>query len=160
MPGRRAILLVAVLLTAAPVSAVEPLSLAFSGGVSNFNKTPTWIEVGAEVRTPTNVWGLAMVGGLSVNQGRAVWIFGGVRRDFSISKSWIVTPAFAVSIYEQGDGKDLGGPVEFRSALEIGYQWPSRKRLALVIYHLSNAGIYDQNPGMNSLALTYSFPLD
>ncbi len=48
---------------------------------------------------------------------------------------------------------------EFRSALELGYEWANRKRLALAIYHLSNAGLYDRNPGSNSLILTYSFPL-
>lgn len=154
------LLLLVLLLAAAPIAAVEPLSLAFSGGVSNFNKSETRFELGSEVRFPTDLWGLAVATGLYVNHDRSAWVFAGLRRDFSLfDSSWIVTPAFAVSLYSQGDGKDLGGPIEFRSALEIGYEWPSRRRLAFAIYHLSNAGIYDRNPGMNSLILTYSFPL-
>jgi lipid A 3-O-deacylase len=147
------------LLWAVPLAAEEPQSLAFSGGVSNFNKSEKRVELGFEYRHPIQVWGMAVAAGLTVNDDKSVWVFGGLRRDFSLSGSWIITPAFAITLYEQGDGKDLGGTLEFRSALEIGYEWQSRRRLAFVIYHLSNAGIYDHNPGMNSLILTYSFPI-
>ena len=155
---RWSILLILVL-AASPAVAVEPFSLAFSGGVSNFNKSEKRVEAGFEVRLPTELWGLAVATGMSVNDDRSAWVFGGLRRDLHLSKSWIVTPAFAVSHYHQGDGKDLGGPLAFRSAVEIGYQWPSQKRLAFAIYHLSNASIYSHNPGMNSLILTYSLPV-
>jgi hypothetical protein len=155
---RAAILLTLASLAAATSSAQEHVSLAFSGGVSNFNKSEKRIEVGVEYRRPIDVWGMA-VAGFTVNDDKSAWVFGGLRRDFSLGGPWIITPAFAIALYEQGDGKDLGGPLEFRSALEIAYQWPSRKRLAFAIYHLSNAGIYDRNPGMNSLILTYSLPL-
>lgn len=141
------------------VAAGEPFSLAFSGGVSNFNKAERKAELGVEVRLPTDLWGLAMAAGLYGNDESSAWVFGGVRRDFRMARSWILTPAFAVALYSAGDGKDLGGPVEFRSAFEFAYEWPSRRRLALCIYHLSNAGLYDRNPGMNSVVLTYSLPL-
>lgn len=159
MRTRGAILVVLVLLATTTAWAQEPESLAFSGGVSNFNKSEKRVEVGFEYRRPIDVWGLALAAGLTVNDDKSAWILGGLRRDFSLAGSWIITPAFAIALYEKGDGKDLGGPLEFRSALEIAYLWPSRKRLAFAIYHLSNAGIYDRNPGMNSLILTYSFPL-
>lgn len=156
----RAVAIVAFLvLGACPVLAEEPTSLAFSGGVSNFNKSEKRFEAGLEFRTPIHVWKMAFATGLTVNDDKSAWIFAGLRRDFSLGGPWWITPAFGVALYEQGDGKDLGGPLEFRSALEIGHEWPSRKRLAFIIYHLSNAGIYDRNPGMNSLVLTFSIPL-
>jgi len=147
------------LLSSVAARSEEPRSLAFSGGVSNFNKSEKRIEIGGEFRAPIRVWGLAVAAGLTLNDDKSVWVFGGLRRDFSLGGPWIITPAFAITLYEQGDGKDLGGPLEFRSALEIGHEWPNRKRLAFAIYHLSNAGIYDHNPGMNSLILTFSLPL-
>jgi len=159
MCARSTLFVAFLLLATVPAVAEEPTSLAFSGGVSNFNKSEKRVEIGLEFRTPINVWGMAVAAGLTVNDDKSAWIFGGLRRDFSLGGPWVITPAFAIALYEQGDGKDLGGPLEFRSALEIGYQWPSRKRLAFAIYHLSNAGIYDHNPGMNSLILTFSFPL-
>jgi lipid A 3-O-deacylase len=159
MHVRTVLALTSALLVASPLVAQEPRSLAFSGGVSNFNKSEKRVEAGLELRLPTRLWKLAFATGLTVNDDKSAWIFAGLRRDFSLGGPWLVTPAFGVSLYEQGDGKDLGGPLEFRSALEIGYAWPSDRRLALVIYHLSNAGIYDRNPGMNSLVLTFSLPI-
>ena len=158
---RRSTLLPVLLLFLAvsPVGAVEPRALAFSGGVFNFSKSEKQVEVGVEFRNPTPLWGMAVAVGLYGTEERSFWVFGGLRRDFSLGKGWLVTPAFAVSLYEEGDGKDLGGPVEFRSALELGYEWANRTRLAFAFYHLSNAGLYDRNPGSNSLILTYSFPL-
>ena len=159
MSSRIIAVLALVLVASAPAAAEEPTSLAFSGGVSNFNKDEKRAEVGLEFRTPIQVWGMAVAVGLTVNDDKSAWVYGGLRRDFSLGGPWIITPAFAITYYEQGDGKNLGGPLEFRSALEVGYEWPSRKRLGFVIYHLSNAGIYDRNPGMNSLVLTFSIPL-
>lgn len=159
MRARAILCLTFCLLATIPAVAEEPTSLAFSGGVSNFNKSEKRVEIGLEFRAPIHVWGMAVAAGLTVNDDKSAWIFGGLRRDFSLGGPWIITPAFAITLYEPGDGKDLGGPLEFRSALEIGYEWRSRKRLAFAIYHLSNAGIYDRNPGMNSLILTFSIPL-
>lgn len=141
---------------AIPVQGQESRSVALSAGVFNFNKAETAIEGGAELRMPAGHWGLAGVVGLYGNDQRSWWLFAGLRRDFRVIGAWIVTPGFAVTFYEQGDGKDLGGPLEFRSAVEIGYEWGGRSRLALVLYHLSNAGIYERNPGSNSLAVIYS----
>lgn len=151
---------VAVLLLVAPPSrSLEPRAVAVSVGAFNVSKSEKQVEVGIEFRTPAPVWGLAVAAGLCATQDQSLWVFGGLRRDFSLGGGWLVTPAFAVSLYSQGDGKDLGGPVEFRTALELGHEWANRRRLALVVYHLSNAGLYDHNPGSNSLILTYSWPL-
>ena len=69
-------------------------------------------------------------------------------------------PGFAVSLYEEGStGKDLGGPVEFRSSLEFARRFAGGSSLGLAVYHLSNAGIYDDNPGSNSVILSWAFPV-
>lgn len=152
-------LVILLLLATSSAGAVEPRSLAFSAGVFNFSKSEKQAEVGMEFRTPTPLWGMAVAAGLYGTQEQSIWVYGGLRRDFSLGEGWLITPGIAISLYEAGDGKDLGGPVEFRTALEIGYEWANRTRLALAVYHLSNAGLYDHNPGSNSLILTYSFPL-
>ena len=58
-------------LSAASAAAVEPFSLAFSGGVSNFNKPEKRVEAGFEVRLPTQLWGLAVATFRAVSS--AVW---------------------------------------------------------------------------------------
>ncbi len=139
--------------------AQEPRSIAFSAGAFNFNKSPTVFEAGIEYRHPIDVWKLAVAGGLTANVDGAFYLFGGLRRDFRLGGPWLITPAFGIALYEKGDSKDLGGTLEFRSALELGHQWPNLHRVAFGIYHLSNAGIHDLNPGSNSLIVTYSLPL-
>jgi len=142
-----------------PVEADEVRSLALSGGVFRFNKPDKQVEVGAELRLPTQTWKLVVATGIYYAAEGSFYGFGGLRRDFSLGGRWQVTPGFGVALYEQGNGKDLGGLVQFRSMLEISHQWPKGKRLGAAFYHLSNAGLYDHNPGSNSVIVTYSFPV-
>lgn len=60
--------------------------------------------------------------------------------------------------YRAGDdGRDLGGPLEFRSGLEVSRRVGPRSRLGLSFDHLSNAGLYDSNRGSESLVLLWSW---
>jgi lipid A 3-O-deacylase len=73
-------------------------------------------------------------------------------------RRWQIVPFTGVGLYEPGDGgKALGGVVEFRSGLEISVNVNPRSRVGLAFYHLSNAGIYDANPGSESLVLSWSW---
>jgi hypothetical protein len=65
-------------------------------------------------------------------------------------------PFTGAGLYEEGDGKDLGGPVEFRSGLEVAVRAGARWWVGLSYYHLSNAVLYDRNPGEESLVLVVS----
>jgi lipid A 3-O-deacylase len=161
MPRTTTALAVLLLLVAAapPAQSEELRSLALSGGVFRFNKSDNQVEVGAELRLPTQTWKLVVATGLYWATEGSFYGFGGLRRDFSLGGGWQVTPGFGVALYEQGNGKDLGGLIEFRTLLEISHQWPRGKRLGAAIYHLSNGGLYDQNPGSNSVIVTYSFPV-
>jgi hypothetical protein len=62
-------------------------------------------------------------------------------------------------LYEAGDGLDLGGPIVFRSGLELGWEAASGWRLGLAYDHRSNAGLYDRNPGVETVQLRVSVPL-
>ncbi len=70
---------------------------------------------------------------------------------------WRVVPFLGVGVYEEGDGKDLGGAVEFRSGVEVSYRAGRNWWLGATLYHLSNAVIYDSNPGQESLVFTVSW---
>ena len=63
-------------------------------------------------------------------------------------------------IYFQGDGPDLGGPIEFRSGAELGYRFPSGWRVAASYDHRSNAEIFALNPGVETVQLRVSKPLN
>ncbi|MEM6454517.1 MAG: acyloxyacyl hydrolase [Acidobacteriota bacterium] len=136
--------------------------LAIYGGIFDVLEDETSEEFGLEYRfKPRKVFGwidLKPVIGATVGTDDNRWIYAGFRYDWELSEHWVVTPSFAVSLYDEGDeGKDLGGPIEFRSGIEIAARFANGHRLGLTLYHLSNARIYDRNPGSESLVLTWSF---
>jgi len=129
-----------------------------SAGIFNTHGHDTPVEVGVEVRLrPRTKWRLAPAFGVAGTEEGSVWAYGGLRLDWQAAENWFISPQFAVSAYEDGDGLDLGGVLEFRSGLEIARRLKSGSRLGILFFHLSNARIYDPNPGSNSLVLTWTF---
>jgi len=89
----------------------------------------------------------------------AHYFYGGVVSDFYLTDSIIFSLQSGIGYYEEGDGKDLGHEIEFKSAAEIAWQFSNRARLGLQLYHLSNAGIDRKNPGTEILGISYTIPL-
>lgn len=139
----------------------QPLShpgWSFSLGAFDIIDSDKAFEAGIEYHFDSfKLWKLDLVPmvGVSATDEESYWVYGGARYDWPLGKRWVATPSFAVSLYEEGDGKDLGGVVEFRSSLEVAYRFDNGARLGLNFYHLSNARIYELNPGSESLVLFY-----
>ena len=133
--------------------------MALSAGAYDIAKTRS-IEGGVEYRFRSRGWELVPAVGGAVTEDGAFWAYAGLRRPFRVGPGWRLTPGFAVALYEEGStGKDLGGPVEFRSSLELSRRLAGGSSLGLAVYHLSNASIYDDNPGSNSVILSWAFPV-
>lgn len=94
--------------------------------------------------------------GLAGSTDGNFWGYVGLRYDFKLVGSLYAVPQFGVGLYERGDGKNLGGAIEFRSGLELAFELKKGQRIGLIFYHLSNSSIYRLNPGSNSLVLTWS----
>ena len=62
-----------------------------------------------------------------------------------------LTPSFAPGYYNEGDGKDLGHALEFKSEVELYYDLSQDSYLGLSWNHISNADIGDKNPGADSI---------
>lgn len=56
-----------------------------------------------------------------------------------------------------GNGKDLGGPVQFTSHLSLAWAPATALSLGVRIQHTSNAGLYDHNPGVDIIAAEVGF---
>jgi hypothetical protein len=67
------------------------------------------------------------------------------------------TPMLSVGAYRKGAGLDLGGTLEFRSSITLAYELEDGSRFGVRVAHMSNASIYDDNPGENEILLTYDF---
>jgi hypothetical protein len=97
--------------------------------------------------------------GAMVNDDGGYYGYAGFGVPWEPSPRWRLTPYTGVGIYSAGRGKNLGGPVEFRSGLEVSYRLDDRSRLGLSFYHLSNGVIYEVNPGGESLCVVYGVRL-
>lgn len=158
------------LLTAAAVVALSSAAHAepqvqsdyvtFSAGWFDVHDDDNAGMAGLEYRGKPVWYGLLPILGIAGTEDGNYYGYVGVNYDWNIANSgFFLTPSFAVSAYEDGGGKDLGGVIEFRSSIEASYKFPNEHRLGVAYQHLSNAGIYDRNPGEENLLLTYSIPL-
>ncbi len=86
------------------------------------------------------------------------WGGAGVELDASWGH-WFVSPTMAVGAFARGNGKNLGGTLEFRTTAEGGWQFDTGMRLGLLFSHTSNANIYNRNPGTEALLVSLQVPL-
>lgn len=132
--------------------------LAFSAGsfdVADGN-TPNF---GLEYRGDAFWYDLEPMAGVQVNTDGGIYGYAGLNYDWMFTQDWYLTPNAAVGLYEDNSSEDLGGAIEFRTGVELAYAFESDHRLGLAFHHISNAGIYDDNPGAEQVMLTYSIPL-
>ena len=66
-----------------------------------------------------------------------------------------ITPSFATGFYHEGDGKDLGHLLEFKSELQLSYKTTDTTNFAVSYNHVSNASLGDKNPGANSYMFNF-----
>ena len=138
----------------------DPEFLSFRGGAFDINDSETTAMFGVEYRSDYKDLILTpMAGGFITAEG-GLYGYGGVFLDVFLGRRLVARPSFAVGAYSDGDGKDLGGVLEFRSAIALAWRFDDRSRLGLEVSHLSNASLYDSNPGTENLTLNYSVPLD
>jgi len=98
--------------------------------------------------------------GVSANTDGGLWGGIGVLLDVTFYDMVVLTGSLGAGGYNQGDSKDLGHGLEFRSQIELGYQFEGKSRLSVAFSHLSNASLSEQNPGVEVLTLYYHLPLD
>ena len=65
------------------------------------------------------------------------------------------TPSFTPGLYFEGDGKDLGHVIEFKTELQISFEISSNSELGFSYNHISNASPGDKNPGANSYMFNF-----
>ena len=119
-------------------------------GTFGIGDTEELFVVGAEYRWDP-VWkGIRPIVGASELADSGNYVYGGARYDLDVTERWQLSPSFAVGIYS-GETLDLGGPVEFRSGIDLSYRFVEAWKLGIGMYHLSNGGLYSRNGGANAL---------
>ena len=146
-------------------SPADPPRVALGGGAFDVlpdNKKPGNGATGlvsSEYRFGDVLWIVApFVGVMGTGKG-AFYGYGGLGFDINFFKKWVVTPTAAVGYFTHGSGIDLGAHCEFRTGAEFDYRFDNLVRLGFGFYHISNAGITKQNPGVEMATFVLTVPL-
>jgi hypothetical protein len=143
----------------------DPPRIAIGGGA--FDVLPDNVRPGAgvtglalgEYRFGDVLWVVApFVGAFGTGKG-AFYGYGGFGFDMNFFERFVATPSAAVGYFTHGTGIDLGAHTEFRTGAEFAYRFENLSRLGVGMYHMSNAGIGQHNPGVELVTVVLTMPL-
>ena len=97
---------------------------------------------------------LSPVTGFILTENNASYFYTGVQTQYNIGKINVI-PSFTPGIYNEGDGKDLGHALEFKSEVQLSFDFLTNSELGFSYNHISNASLGDKNPGANSYMFNY-----
>jgi hypothetical protein len=107
-----------------------------------------------ELRFPPSWHGIGAVVGAAASSEGGNYLRAGLGRDLPFAGRWNANVSVAAGAYIPGGGKRLGLGLELRSAIEVSYHLRPRLRCGLAYAHLSNAGLGNFNPGVETLTVT------
>ena len=97
---------------------------------------------------------LSPITGALITADNAGYFYTGVEAQYKIG-SINFTPSFTPGLYHEGDGKDLGHVIEFKSELQFSLDLSGDSQLGISYNHISNASLGDKNPGANSYMFNF-----
>ena len=97
---------------------------------------------------------LSPITGALITGDNAAYIYTGVQAQYKIG-AINFTPSFTPGLYHEGDGKDLGHLIEFKSELQFSLDLSNDSELGFSYNHISNASLGDKNPGANSYMFNF-----
>lgn len=97
--------------------------------------------------------------GIAIAKNGANFIHTDLRHDFYLSPQWLLVPSLGVGQFNESSEIDLGSDLQFRSGIELARKFENKIRAGLALFHLSNGGISDQNPGTEVLVFHICFPV-
>jgi hypothetical protein len=84
-----------------------------------------------------------------ITENSAAYVYSGIEWNVDMGQ-FEFTPSFAPGLYSQGDGKDLGHILEFKTEVQLTYVASEKTNIGMSYNHVSNASLGDKNPGANS----------
>ena len=90
------------------------------------------------------------ISGGFITENSAAYLYTGIEWNYTISDKMKFTPSFAPGVYHEGNGKDLGHALEFKTEVQASYSFSENTSLGMSYNHISNASLGDKNPGANS----------
>ncbi len=97
---------------------------------------------------------ISPVTGFLITENNAGYIYTGIQAQYNLGKLNI-TPSFTPGLYGEGDGKDLGHVLEFKSELQLSLDLFTNSKLGFSYNHISNASLGEKNPGANNYMFNF-----
>ena len=97
---------------------------------------------------------ISPITGAMITADNAAYIYTGIQAQYKMGNFYI-TPSFTPGLYEQGDGKDLGHVLEFKSEVQLSLNLFENSQFGMSYNHISNASLGDKNPGANSYMFNF-----
>ena len=83
---------------------------------------------------------LSPITGALITADNAAYVYTGVQAQYKIG-SLNFTPSFTPGLYHEGDGKDLGHIIEFKSELQLSLDMSNDSLVGFSYNHISNASL-------------------
>ena len=97
---------------------------------------------------------LSPITGGMLTADNAVYLYTGVQADYDIGLLKL-SPSFTPGIYNQGNGKDLGHIIEFKSEIRLSMDLSKNSMFGMSYNHISNASLGSKNPGANNYMFNF-----
>ena len=92
---------------------------------------------------------------ISVTDQGGIWVGYGFIRKVRLSNTFHFNFDFFPGVYLKNNEEDLGGWLMFRSGLEMEYTIDPRWRVSLCYDHRSSGDIWEYNPGMETIKISF-----
>ena len=159
-------LLLIIVLTATKLFAAEEVNTNehqlnfFAGNFDFSDDKQKAILVGFEhqnesLNRDTMLGNVSPITGGFVTENSAAYIYTGIKWNVDMGGSLTFTPSFAPGLYYEGNGKDLGHVLEFKSEVQLSYTTSNKTSIGVSYNHISNASLGDKNPGANSYMFNF-----
>ena len=90
-----------------------------------------------------------------VTDKSSIYLYTGVQAEYEVGLLNIV-PSFAPGYYEEGNGKDLGMALEFKSEIKLSFDIFQNSKVGYSYSHISNNDWGTINPGVNNQTVSFS----
>ena len=90
-----------------------------------------------------------------LTEKNSIYIYTGIEAQYRLG-SIIFSPSFAPGYYEQGDGKNLGSQLEFKSELNLSLDIFKDSQIGYSYNHISNNDWGSVNPGIDNQIISFS----
>ena len=97
---------------------------------------------------------LSPITGGFMTENNAFYIYSGAQAEYDLGL-FKITPSFAPGYYNEGNGKDLGSPLEFKTEVQMTFDIFDNAEFGMSYNHISNASLGTKNPGDNSYMFNF-----